>query len=173
MKHRKKQSVRLGGSGNSPIVLSNIEGRMWVTNNQWNHLYINGDMPESMGFAADGKRMRFDVRGALSVSNQSVKLKKMSTPFGNLNMTYDMENHRLMGNLSFTNSAGSMEIRGDAEIVVDKYGYYFMAGGGMEMSNPSIKARHTCSLGITTTNPAIAVVLLRICSKSIVTTTRH
>lgn len=136
-----KQSVRLGGSGNSPIILTNIEGRMWVTNNQWNHLYINGDMPESMGFTADGKRMRFDVLGALSVSNQSVKLKKMSTPFGNLNMTYDMENHRLMGNLSFTNSAGSMEIRGDAEIVVDKYGYYFMAGGGMEMSNPSIKGQ--------------------------------
>ncbi|MBO9564556.1 MAG: carboxypeptidase regulatory-like domain-containing protein [Niastella sp.] len=136
-----KQSVRLGGSGNSPIVLSNIEGRMWVTNNQWNHLYINGDMPESMGFAADGKRMRFDVLGALSVSNQSVKLKKMETPFGNLNMTYDMENHRLMGNLSFNNKAGSMEIRGDAEIVVDRYGYYFMAGGGMEMSNPSIKGQ--------------------------------
>jgi hypothetical protein len=136
-----KQSVQLGGSGNSPIILSNVEGRMWVTNNQWNHLYINGDMPESMGFTADGKRMRFDVLGALSVTNQSVKLKKMETPFGNLNMTYDMANHRLMGNLSFTNTAGSMEIRGDAEIVVDKYGYYFMAGGGMEMSNPSVKGQ--------------------------------
>lgn len=135
------QSVQLGGSGNSPIILSNIEGRMWVTNHQWNHLYITGDMPESMGFTADGKRMRFDVRGALSVTNQSVKLKKMETPFGNLNMSYDMANHRLMGNLSFSNKAGTMEIRGDAEIVVDKYGYYFMAGGGMEMSNPSVKGQ--------------------------------
>ncbi|WP_276482611.1 carboxypeptidase-like regulatory domain-containing protein [Paraflavitalea pollutisoli] len=134
-----KQSVRLGGSGNSPILLSNIEGRMWVTNNQWNNLYITGDMPESMGFTADGKRMRFDVLGALQVNNQKVKLKKMEAPIEGLNMSYDMANHRLMGNLSFDNKAGSMAISGDAELVVDRYGYYFMSGGAMDMSNPSVR----------------------------------
>jgi hypothetical protein len=136
------QSIKLGGSNsNSRLILSNIEGRMWVTNNAWNHLYINGDMPEEMGFTADGKRMRFDVLGNLSVSNQSVKLKNMETPFGNLSMQYDMSIGRLMGNLHFANKAGSVAVQGDAEIVMDKLGYYFMAGGSMEMHNPKVKGQ--------------------------------
>ena len=134
-----KQTIRLGGSNsNSRILLSNIEGRMSVTNNAWNHLYFNGDMPEEMGFTGDGKRMRFDVRGALQVNSQAVKLKNMESPIDGLNMVYDMEAHRLMGALHFQNKVGTMTVQGDIEMVIDKLGYYFMAAGSMEMSNPKV-----------------------------------
>jgi hypothetical protein len=134
-----KQQIKLGGSSsNSRIMLSNIEGRMWVTNNAWNHLYFNGDMPEDMGFTGDGKRMRFDVNGALSVNSQSVKLKKMNSPVSGLSMTYDMAAHRLVGGLHFSNKVGTMAVEGDIEMVVDKLGYYFMAAGSMEMNNPKV-----------------------------------
>jgi hypothetical protein len=134
-----KQTIQLGGSNsNSRIILSNIEGRMWVTNSAWNHLYFNGDMPEDMGFTGDGKRMRFDVAGALSVNSQGVKLKNMESPIDGLNMQYDMEAHRLLGGLHFANKVGTMAVEGDIEMVIDKLGYYFMAGGSMEMNNPQV-----------------------------------
>lgn len=134
-----KQTIRLGGSNaNSRIMLSNIEGRMWVTNNAWNHLYFNGDMPEDMGFTTEGKRMRFDVRGALQVNSQAVKLKNMESPIDGLNMVYDMEAHRLAGALHFANKAGTVSVEGDVQMVIDRLGYYFMTAGSMEMHNPKV-----------------------------------
>ncbi|MBX3239887.1 MAG: carboxypeptidase regulatory-like domain-containing protein [Chitinophagaceae bacterium] len=133
-----RQQIILGGDNNSRMVLSNIDGKMWVENNAWNHLYFNGDMPEDMGFTADGRRMRFEVKGRLEVVNQRMHLKSVSTPFGDLNMTYDLAKHRLIGQLSFDKTIGTMDVRGDAELVVDKLGYYFMGAGAMEMSNPTV-----------------------------------
>jgi hypothetical protein len=132
------QQTILGGNSNSKTVLSDIEGKMSVTDTGWNHFYFKGDMPESMGFTADGKRMRFDVSGALQVKDQSVKLKKVSSDFAGLNMTYDMANHRLMGQMDFNETIGATAVEGHAEMVFDRYGYYFMADGSMEMHNPSV-----------------------------------
>ncbi len=133
-----RQQIILGGDGNSRMVLSNIDGKMWVENNAWTYLYFNGDMPEEMGFTADGKRMRFEVKGRLEVANQRMHLKSVSSPFGNINMTYDLANHRLIGELSFDKTIGTMNVNGHGELVFDKLGYYFMGAGAMEMSNPTV-----------------------------------
>jgi hypothetical protein len=34
------------------------------------------------------------------VENQQVKLKDIETPFGNINMVYDMQHHRLSGQVN-------------------------------------------------------------------------
>ncbi|WEK33424.1 MAG: carboxypeptidase-like regulatory domain-containing protein [Candidatus Pseudobacter hemicellulosilyticus] len=143
-----RQSIRLGGSSsNSRVILTNIEGSMQVTNNSWTNLYFYGDMPEDMGFTGDGRRMKFDVLGAIQVNNQAVKLKSMETPIGGMNMIYDLENARLMGSLHIDNKIGSLDMKGDAEVVIDKYGYYFLAGGSVEMSNPKITGRAFILMG--------------------------
>jgi len=135
-----KQTIKLGGSSSeSKLLLSNIDGKMWVTDTGWTHLYFNGDMPEEMGFTSNGKRMRFDVEGKLKVTNQKVRLQKATKDLSGLSLEYDMINHRLKGQMSFSDNIGTATVNGMAEVVMDKRGYYFMSGGQMTMSNPKVE----------------------------------
>lgn len=137
-----RQQMPLGGANTgSRMILSEIAGKMWVANDAWNHLYIDGDMPESMGFTADGKRMRFKVLGALKVDSQQVKLKNISSPFGNINLVYDMANHRLSGGLRVEvgTRAGAAAFDGAINMVIDRNGYYFMSGLNVSLSSPRMQ----------------------------------
>lgn len=135
------QSMPLGGSTTgSRMILGNIEGNMVVQNGQWNHLFIAGDMPEEMGFTADGKRMRFDVMGYLSASNQEVKLSDIETPFGDIQLHYDLTNHRLSGQLNVSGGVSNgPTYNGSAQMVVDRYGFFFMTGLSVSLPSPKIE----------------------------------
>ncbi|RYY54741.1 MAG: hypothetical protein EOO09_13205 [Chitinophagaceae bacterium] len=127
------------GADDSRIRLTDVEGKMTVAKGEWNHFYFMGNMPDNMGFTDDGKRVRFDVFGNLKVEKQSVKLQNVSSGFGGLSMQYDMAKQRMMGSMNFDKQIGSVKVNGGAEIVFDKYGYYFMASGAMQMSNPAVE----------------------------------
>lgn len=135
------QSMPLGGATTgSRMILGNIEGNMIVQNGNWNHLFIAGDMPEEMGFTADGKRMRFDVMGYLSASNQEVKLSDIETPFGDIQLHYDLVNHRLSGSLNVSGGVSNgPQYNGSVQMVVDRYGFYFMSGLAVMLPSPKIE----------------------------------
>jgi hypothetical protein len=135
------QSMRLGADLTSPVEVTTLSGNMSVQNGSWQSLHINGDMPEALGFTPDGKRVRFDVisNGGLSMSNQQIKLQNMGGALSGMNMAYDMIAHRLMGQMSFSENVGQFQVQGSSEIVVDKFGYYFMANGSFNMSNPNVE----------------------------------
>jgi hypothetical protein len=135
------QSMPLGGSNTgSRMILGNIEGNMIVQSGQWNHLFIAGDMPEEMGFRPDGKRMRFDVMGYLSASNQEIKLSDIETPFGDIQLHYDLTNHRLSGQLNVSGGvANGPSYDGSAQMVIDRHGFYFMTGLSVSLPSPKIE----------------------------------
>ncbi len=135
-----RQLLPLGGANTSSrMILREIAGKMSVVGGRWNHLYIDGDMPEDMGFTADGKRMRFQVLGALKVDGQQVKLKDISTPFGNINLAYDLANHRLSGGLQVGGNAGGASFSGAINMVIDRSGYYFMSGLSVSLPSPKME----------------------------------
>jgi hypothetical protein len=151
-----QQSVRLGGDNPaSRILMTDVEGEMWVVNGssgpEWNTFYIKGNMPAEMGFEAQNgqpQRMRFEVRGDLAVENQQVKLKDIETPFGNINMVYDMQHHRLSGQLNVSHGVSNgPSMNGAAAIVIDKEGFYFMSGLNVNLSDPQITGMAFILLG--------------------------
>ncbi|MBX2979491.1 MAG: hypothetical protein KF905_09365 [Flavobacteriales bacterium] len=151
-----QQSVRLGGDNpSSRILMTDVEGEMWVAQQgggpQWNHFYIKGNMPEEMGFEPQNgqpQRMRFEVYGDLQVQSQQVKLKDIETPFGNINMVYDAQHHRLAGQLNVSHSvSGGPSMNGSVAIVLDREGYYFMSGLNVQMSNPDMQGMAFLLLG--------------------------
>jgi hypothetical protein len=151
-----QQSVRLGGDNpSSRILMTDVEGEMWVVNGsngpEWNTFYIKGNMPADMGFEAQNgqpQRMRFEVRGDLAVENQQVKLKDIETPFGNINMVYDMQHHRLSGQLNVAHGvSGGPSMNGTAAIVIDKEGFYFMSGLNVNLPDPQITGMAFVLLG--------------------------
>lgn len=142
-----QQSVRLGGDNpGSRILMTDVEGEMTAVigsnGSEWNTFYIKGNMPQEMGFEAQNgqpQRMRFEVRGDLAVENQQVKLKDIETPFGNINMVYDMQHHRLSGSLNVSHGVSNgPSMSGAAAIVIDRDGFYFMSGLNVNLSSPNI-----------------------------------
>lgn len=151
-----QQSVRLGGDNPaSRILMTDVEGEMTVVNgsagSEWNTFYIKGNMPADMGFEAQNgqpQRMRFEVRGDLAVENQQVKLKDIETPFGNINMVYDMQHHRLSGQLNVSHGVSNgPSMSGAAAIVIDKEGFYFMSGLNVSLPDPQITGMAFILLG--------------------------
>jgi hypothetical protein len=134
-----QQKMRLGGtSGNGRMEATNLSGEMAVANNNWNYLFIDGDLPRDKGFSEGKRRMRFDIRGGLEVNNQGVAIDNIETPFGNITMRYDAAYQRLSGNLEFASEIkNGPSLSGHVAMVMDNLGYYFVCGGTMASSNPS------------------------------------
>jgi len=137
------QSIKLGADPSSPVVLSKVAGKMIVNHSEWGLLHLRGDMPASLGFHLDNLRVRYEVKemGGLAMENQAIRLQNMDGDIGGMNMQYDMQNHRLMGSVNFAERVGDMDVEGQSEIVIDKYGYYFLGAGSFVMSNPNVEGQ--------------------------------
>jgi len=128
------QQLNITQSGSTKLL--NIAGAMHVQNNSWEHLWFAGDLTGANG--ASG-RLTFTVYGDIVANNQQLGVKNISTPFGDLNVTYDFVNHVLEGTLHIDKDlSGSAHVTGDANSIVDEDGWYFVAGAALTMSNPHI-----------------------------------
>lgn len=142
-----RQKLLLGGQADSRILLSELRGKMSVEGGQWSTLKFTGNMPENMGFSPGSSTLNFEAIGGLQVNASTVKLKNMDTPFGALTMQYDLEKHRLLGQLNYSGNLASMEVEADIEFAVDRFGYYFLSAAQMEMSNPKVAGRGFLLMG--------------------------
>ncbi len=126
------QQLNISQSGSTKLL--NIAGAMHVQNNAWDHLWFAGDLTGANG--ASG-RLTFTVYGDIVASNQQLGVKNISTPFGDLSVTYDFANHVLEGTLHIDKDiSGGAHVKGDANSIVDEDGWYFVAGAELKLSNP-------------------------------------
>ncbi|MBU2649598.1 MAG: carboxypeptidase regulatory-like domain-containing protein [Bacteroidetes bacterium] len=121
--------------------LTNTQGEMHVINNQWSNFLFSGDLTGTNGMNG---RLELEIIGDIVASGQSVQLNNISTPFGNLTLTYDFPNKRFYGNLTVDNKLGESSDKivseGLAEVLIDGDGWYFVAGGHLDVSeSPLIK----------------------------------
>ncbi len=120
------QTLPIGGN---KTYLSKVTGFMKVQNHAWSNFRFAGDLTGTKGVTDDKKRMDFIVKGEIEASGQEISLKNVDTPFGNMSWTYEFENSRLIGNLSFDSNIGGTRIKGDAQTLIDPDGWYFVASG--------------------------------------------
>ncbi len=71
----------------------------------------------------------FTVHGSITAENEGLGVKNISGDFGGMNLTYDIKNARLTGNMDIDRQLGALRIKGAANILVDASGWYFLTGG--------------------------------------------
>lgn len=130
----KGQTMPLG-SGNTS--LANIEGKMEIDNavNDWTNFTFSGEMKGFKGMQGN-LRKTFTVHGSITADQESIDVKNIPTPFGEMGLTYDIKNARLTGSMELKQSIGPMALNGVANILVDGSGWYFLSGG--QLSTPGL-----------------------------------
>jgi hypothetical protein len=120
------QNMVLGGSGNS---FKNIEGGIKLNaNNKWEKLIFSGELAGFKGVET-GQRQTFIVHGDITADDEELNIDNIKTPFGDLELTYDIKNSRFLGHLNINQEIGGMEFVGSADMLVGSDGWYFSAGG--------------------------------------------
>ena len=123
----KGQKMPLGTGQTS---LSNIEGKTEVLPNinDWSNFTFSGDMTGFKGMES-GMRKTFIVHGSITADNESMGVKNIPAPFGGMNITYDLKNACLKGDMEVNQQVGAMRINGTANFVIGSSGWYFLLGG--------------------------------------------
>ncbi len=125
--------------------LSNIWGRMYPTASSWSMYKFSGKVE---GASSISGGLTFNVYGNISASDQKVSMDNFATPFGNLSLTYDYAQSRLVGNLDVNQDMGTGgSVHANVECLFDNQGWYFVAGGTITMpNNPYIKSANSAVL---------------------------
>jgi hypothetical protein len=121
------QTLPLGTGGTS---LAKVEGRMDVdkTINDWTKFTFSGDMTGFTGMESQ-VRKTFTISGSITAENEGLGVKNISVSFGGMNITYDVPNSRLLGDVQVDQQIGALHLNAAINFCVDNTGWYFMAGG--------------------------------------------
>ncbi len=126
------QVLPIGSTGKT--TLADIRGEMKVDNseNDWGLFTFTGTMNGVKGMEGDRKKT-FTIYGDIVADNQDVKVKNIDTGFGNINITFDYKHARMLGDMDINKSFSGLSLHGVANMLVDGSGWYFLAGGQVEM----------------------------------------
>ncbi|MDW8419798.1 MAG: hypothetical protein RML37_10315, partial [Chitinophagales bacterium] len=135
-------SVWIDPGQNIPISnerkFSQAEGGMRLENGNWTTFWFSG-APEGMAGVSDvqvnGKkqRMKFTINGQVTAEGQSISVKNVETPFGNMSWVYDFPASRLTGHMNVNMDINSMKVQGQINSIVDGSGWFFGADGIVEV----------------------------------------
>lgn len=130
------QQLVIGGPA---TYLDKVTGNMKVVSNSWQNFWFSGNLIVPSGIEQNKNKLTFTVYGDIVANNQELGVKNINSPFGNISFTYEPENKRFFGSLSMEKDLGYAYLKGTAEAVVDNEGWYFFAGGELEVYNPNSK----------------------------------
>jgi hypothetical protein len=116
--------------GSGLTSLKDIEGRMEVLANinDWSKFTFSGYMDGFTGMQS-GLKKTFTVHGSITAENESLEVTNIPTPFGGMELTYDIQNARLTGSIDIDKKWGALHIKGASNIMVDEAGWYFLTAG--------------------------------------------
>ncbi|MFZ1081295.1 MAG: carboxypeptidase-like regulatory domain-containing protein [Candidatus Kryptoniota bacterium] len=147
------QSLNIAGAAS----LTNIDGSMNVSSNVWKNFWFAGDLTGTNG--ASG-RLAFTVYGDIVANNQQIGVKNISTPFGDLAVTYDFQHHALEGNLQVNEDLmGQLNVQGAADFLVDQQGWYFAMGGNIQLWDPHLSTNMAVVFGDYPMNSSIMAIV--------------
>ncbi len=109
---------------------SNAIGEMHVAGNKWSTFWFEG-YPMGMKGISDNnpKKMHFTVNGVVTASGQSIDIKKVDTPFGEMEFSYNLPKSELTGYCKIDKTVGGVGLKGSVETVVGTNGWIFMTTG--------------------------------------------
>lgn len=119
--------------------VGNIVGGMAFdySSHQWSTLRFSGPL---MGLTGAKSTMSFAVSGAVqSDDNQQIAVTNIPTPFGNGKMTFDFTTGAMHGSIDLNaDLPGAGHMDGQADLEINKDGWYLAANGNLQLSNPNI-----------------------------------
>lgn len=130
------QQLSIGG----PLTyMDNVFGNMKVSLGSWQNFWFSGNLIVPSGIEQNKNKLTFTVYGYIVANNQELGVKNISTPFGNISFTYEPENKRFIGSFAIEKDLGYAYMKGQANALVDNEGWYFLAGGELNVYNPESK----------------------------------
>ncbi len=126
--------------------LTDIHGDMLYATNGWKNLYFSGALSGTTG--ATGT-MAFKVSGAIQTNgDQKIGVTNIPTPMGGATMTFDFASGAMHGAIDLNaDLPGAGHIDGQADLEIDKSGWYFAANGNLQIYNPNIGIQAALVLG--------------------------
>ncbi|MBL0126551.1 MAG: carboxypeptidase regulatory-like domain-containing protein [Flavobacteriales bacterium] len=119
-----RQEIQFGGSPDKKMLVNS--GRQTMGTAQWDELAFKGNLL-NMGGIADTpeNELSFTVKGAVDLDQGKLAMSQLSTPFGDMNMSYDFQNARLVGSMDLSNNNfGAVNIvSAQLGLLVDKDGF--------------------------------------------------
>jgi hypothetical protein len=116
------------------VKLTDVEGAMSVQAGAWTNFWFEGDLQSSN----QQGRLRFDVIGEITASNQQLGVQNIDTPFGDISLVYNFQKKQLEGNLHIDKDLNGSKVKGDATLLVSGAGkgWYFFCGASFELKDP-------------------------------------
>jgi TANFOR domain-containing protein len=136
-------SVWIDAGQNIPIngsrKFGKAEGGMRIESGNWTPFWFSGDVEGMAGISdvqVGGKkqRMKFYVNGQVTADAQSLSVKNVETPFGNMSWVYDMPASRLTGHMDIDMALSSTYLKGQINTIVDGSGWFFGADGTLKVN---------------------------------------
>ncbi|MCO5232722.1 MAG: hypothetical protein M9888_03150 [Chitinophagales bacterium] len=115
------------------------EGGMRIENGKWTPFWFSGDMEGMAGISDQSpggkkQRMKFFVDGSVTADAQSLSVKNVETPFGNMSWVYEFPNSRLIGHLDIEMDLSSTFLKAGINTIVDGGGWFFSADGMLKVA---------------------------------------
>lgn len=132
---------KIAFGSNTNLIISSASTS--VKNNDWDYLSFTGSLKQKdntpiKGFA-DPNPLTFKVFGEVAYDSGTIKVSGANTPFGKMNMVFDWPEKRILGNLQMEKvDIGAASASGEAEIMIDKNGFYTFIAASVTVPVPII-----------------------------------
>ena len=113
-----------------------FEGNISVSNNSWGNLFFNAHT-NSQG-VSDDNIISYKILGGIEANGDDIKVDKIDTPLGDLNMAYLFPEKALVGDLTITanlNMGFASLKSGQMGMRFDPYGFYMGFQGNITISS--------------------------------------
>ncbi len=128
--------------------VGNIIGGMEFdySSHKWSTLRFSGSL---MGLTGASSTMTFKISGAVQTDgDQQIAVKNIPTPFGGGAITIDFATGAMHGSIDLNaDLPGAGHMDGQADLQIDKDGWYFAANGDLQINNPNIGIQAALVLG--------------------------
>ena len=119
---------------------SDVIGEMHVTGTgsekQWSTFWFEG-YPMGMKGISDNnpKKMKFTVNGVVTATGQEISVKKVDTPFGDMEFSYNLPKSELTGYCEINKTVGGVGLKGGVETIAGVNGWVFKTTGTVTVPN--------------------------------------
>lgn len=104
--------------------LIKVTGKKYVKGDDWDYLTFEGDLDGLNGINDAAKHLKFTVYGDIKAEGQEIKMDNIQTPFGGMELAFDLEKQRLTGHMDIDMQfSESLGVQGVANLVFDKGGF--------------------------------------------------
>jgi TANFOR domain-containing protein len=128
------QSFTLG-SGADAVRMDNLNGQMSANKTDWDFFWFKGMMANAKNAVQPGETNKFMVQGAINSDGNSITADNLSTPLGDVKISYDLSNNTMHGSLVLDNfPLCGFEASGAADMEFGSHGWYL--AGSLNFISP-------------------------------------